>query len=156
MLEVDLKTTEAQTVAFIPMRGAYSQIPEAMGRLYGWIAQHGLRPAGMPSGVYFTDPATVPEAEAAWEVRAPIAGEHADVAPDESGVGVKRLTPMLVAYGVFRGPYEEIAPAYAEIGAWITANGYQVAGPPWETYQSEPSTPPQDTLTEICFPVARA
>ena len=155
MLEVDLKTTEAQTVAFIPMRGPYSKMPEAMGRLYGWIAQHGLRPAGMPSGVYFTDPATVPESEAAWEVRAPVAGAQAEVPPDDTGVGIKRVTPMLVAYGMFRGPYEEIAPAYGEMAAWIAANGYHVAGPPEETYFSEPSTPPQDTLTEIVFPVAK-
>jgi effector-binding domain-containing protein len=155
MLDVEIKTTEARTVGFIPMLGAYSQIPEAMGRLYGWIAQHGLQPAGMPSGVYLDDPETVPESEAAWEVRAPLASGAEEVSPDESGVGVKHVPAQLVAFGRFRGPYEEVGPAYGELAAWIAANGYRVVGPPEEHYFSDPSTPPQDTVTEISFPVMR-
>lgn len=155
MLDVEIKTTEFQTVAFLPMHGAYAQIPEAFARLYGWIARHGLRASGMPSSVYLTDPATVPESAAAWEVRAPVEGNPAEAEPDASGVGIKRVAPNLVAAAMYRGPYEKIGPAYGEIAAWIPAHGYHVNGPPEEIYFSEPSTPPEDTLTEIEFPVAR-
>ncbi len=151
---VTVKTTEPSCVAYIPMRGPYAQIPGAFGRLYGWLAGRGLTPGGMPSGVYLTDPAA--PGEARWELRAPLAGEHADVPVDASGCGVKHVPPRLVACATYRGAYERNAPAYARLAAWVGANGYAVVGPPEELYLSEPGTPPEETLTEIRFSVARA
>ena len=52
MTEPSIITTEPVTVAFITMHGPYAQTPEGLGRLYGWIGQHGLQPAGMPAAVY--------------------------------------------------------------------------------------------------------
>ena len=153
-MPVEVKTTEAACVAYIPMSGPYEQIPGAFGRLYGWVAQHGLRPAGMPSGVYLTDPARG-GTPARWELRAPLADDAADAALDATGCGVKHLPPRLVAAAVYRGPYDGIAPAYEELAAWIRSNGYAVVGPPEELYLSEPATPPEETLTEIRLPVAR-
>lgn len=156
MISVDVRTTDPQTVAFLLMRGPYSQMPEALGRLYGWIAQHGLQPAGMPSGVYMTDPATVPPEQAVWEVRAPLAGDPPDAQPDSSGCGIKGVGPALVASTVYTGPYEEMAPVYADMEAWVRANGYELAGPPEEVYCSDPAdTAPADYVTEIRMPVAR-
>ncbi|MBI5069435.1 MAG: GyrI-like domain-containing protein [Deltaproteobacteria bacterium] len=43
---------------------------------------------------------------------------------------------------------------YEEIAAWIRSKGLAVSGPPEEFYLSEPGTPPEETLTEIHFPVA--
>jgi effector-binding domain-containing protein len=156
MIAVDLKTTEPETVAFIAMRGPYAQIPEAMGQIYGWVAQHGLQPTGMPSGVYLTDPAAGDESEAAWEVRAPVAGEPPEAEPDASGCGVKTVPAHLVASTMYRGPYEQIAPAYKDLEAWTVANGYDIVGPPQELYYSDPATtPPEEYLTEIRFQVAK-
>lgn len=155
MIPVKLKITEATCVAYIPMTGPYAQIPGAMGRLFGWVAQHGLHPAGMPSGVYSTDP-SAGEDSARWELRAPLADDCADLAVDASGCGVKHVEPRVVASAMYRGPYEQIGPAYAEVQEWIRANGYAVIGPPEELYYSEPTTPPQDTLTEIRIPVVKA
>jgi effector-binding domain-containing protein len=153
---VDVKMTEPETVAFVAMRGPYAQIPEAMGRLYGWVAQQGLKPVEMPSVVYLTDPASGAESEAFWEVRAPVAGDPAPVAPDESGCGIRHDPSHLVASTMYRGPYEEIAPAYEDLQAWTTANGYAIVGPPREVYYSDPETTPvQEYLTEIRFPVAK-
>jgi effector-binding domain-containing protein len=154
-LSVELKTTDAACVAYIPMTGPYAQIPAAMERLYGWVAGRGLAPAGMPSGVYLTDPAQGEEA-ARWELHAPLAGDHPDAPVDASGCGIKHVAPHLVTSANYRGPYDRIAPAYAEIAEWIRTNGYAVSGPPEELYCSEPTTPPEDTLTEIRFPVAKA
>jgi effector-binding domain-containing protein len=153
-ISVALKTTEATCVAYLPMSGPYAQIPVAFGRLYAWIAERGLVPAGMPSGVYLTDPAEG-EAHARWELRAPLAGDHPDTPVDASGCGIKRLDARLVASATYRGPYERIAPAYAELAAWILTSDYAVDGPPEELYCSEPTTPPEETLTEIRLPVGR-
>lgn len=154
MIEVELKTTEPATVAYVSMRGPYDQVPEAMGRLYGWIAQHGMRPVGMPMAVYYTAPDDGPEADAVWELQAPLAGEHAEQDADASGCGVRHLEPHLAASAMYKGPYEFIEPAYKELQTWIAANGYVLAGPPREVYYSDPSdTAPEDYLTEIVFPV---
>lgn len=153
-ISVKLKTAGAGCVAYLPMTGPYAQIPGAFGRLYGWVAAHGLAPAGMPSGVFLTDPAEG-EALARWELQAPIAGDHSDVPVDASGCGIKHVAPRLVASAMYHGPYQGIGPAYAEVAAWIRTNGYAITGPPEELYYSEPTTPPEETLTEIRFPVAR-
>jgi len=154
--DIEVKMTEPETVVYVPMSGAYDQVPEALGRLYGWVAQHGLQPAGMPSAVYLTDPATVPVANARWEVCAPVVGGAAPAPVDEAGCGIRDDGPQLVASLMFRGPYEEMGPAYADLFAWTAANGYTVVGPPKEVYFSDPSsTPATEYLTEIRFPVAK-
>ena len=133
MFEATIKQTEPVTVAYVAMRGAYSQTPEGYGRLYGWIAQHGLQPTGMPQAVYFTSPADTPESDALWELRAPVT-ETPDASPGAEGVGVKHLPAMTVASTVFVGPYDAIAPTYEALGAWVGQHGYRMAGPPAEIY----------------------
>jgi effector-binding domain-containing protein len=156
MVTVDLKLIEPETVAFLAMHGPYAQIPEAMGQLYGWAAQHGLQPTGMPSSVYLTDPTSGDESEAVWEVRAPVEGDPPSVEIDASGCGVKTVPAHLVASTMYHGPYEEIAPAYEELAAWTSANGYDLVGPPQELYHSDPATTsPEEYLTEIRLPVAK-
>jgi AraC family transcriptional regulator len=151
---VQVKLAGAACVAYLPMKGPYSQIPEAFGRLYGWVAEKGLAPDGMPSGVFLTDPA-LGEASARWELRAQLAGDHAEAPVDASGCGIKHLPPRLVVSAIHRGPYEQVGPVYEELAAWVLANDYSVVGPPEELYFSEPATPPEETVTEVLLPVAK-
>ncbi|MDO8880518.1 MAG: GyrI-like domain-containing protein [Coriobacteriia bacterium] len=154
MFEAEIKQSEAQTVAYLPMRGAYSQTPEGYGQLYGWIAQHGLTPAGMPAAVYLTMPPETPESEARWELWAPIAGDAAEQEPDAAGVGVRHVPSTTVASTVHTGPYETVAPTYDALWTWIAAQGYRPAGPPMEVYYSDPATvAPEDYMTEIRIPI---
>jgi AraC family transcriptional regulator len=155
MIDVQLKTTEPETVAFIAMNGPYEQMPEAMGRLYGWVGEHGLQPTGMPEGVFLTDPSSL-AAEIVWELRAPVAGEIAETPTDPSRCGIKRVEPHLVAFAMHRGPYESVGDTYNELMTWIGANGLRVDGPPEELYYSDPkTTAPEDYLTEVRLPVAK-
>jgi len=156
MIEVQIKTTEPTTVAFIAMRGAYDQIPMAMGRLYAWVTERGLEPAGMPSGVYLTDPETVPQPEALWKLRAPVAGDPQETPPDEFGCGIERVPAHEVASTLHKGPYDTLSDTYRELAEWARDNGYRVVGPPEEFYQSDPdTTPPEEYLTEVRFSVAK-
>lgn len=156
MIDVQLKTTEPETVAYIAMQGAYAQIPEAMGRLYGWIAQRGLQPVGMPMTVYLTEPDAGSEADARWQLMAPIAGDPEPSEPDEDGCGIRRIEPHLIASTVYQGPYERIGGAYRELEAWVAANAYELNGPPGEAYLNDPATThPEEYLTEIRFPIAK-
>jgi AraC family transcriptional regulator len=153
VLDVQVKTSNPVVVAYLSMRGPYDQIPEAMGRLYSLVAQRGLQPDGMPAGVYLDDPQVVGPQDARWELQAPLAGDPAETS--EPGFGIKRVAPHLVASAMYRGSYDKIGPAYMELAQWIGANGYDVVGPSYELYLSDPeTTAPEDYLTEIRFPIA--
>lgn len=157
MIDAWVEHVEPEHVAFVQMRGPYSQMPEAFGKLYAWVGAHSFVPARMPRGVYLTDPATTPEAEAAWELQTPLAGEVTEAAADETGCGVRRTEAHEEAVTLYRGPYELMEPTYRALGEWIAANGHAIAGPPAEVYMSDPAdTAPADYLTEVRFPVREA
>lgn len=149
-----VKDMGRRTVAYLEVRGPYAQMPEAYGRLYRWIDAEGLVPSGMPEAVYLTSPAEVPEEQAVWEVRGPIAGDVPPRAAVADCPGVKVLEPARVACLLHKGPYETIGPAYQHLLQWATENGYAMSGPPEEVYFSDPANvPPEEYLTEVRFPV---
>jgi len=156
MFEAEVKVAEPETVAFVTMHGAYAQIPEGYGRLYGWVAQHGMVPQGMPRAVYLTAPEEVPEEQSAWELWAPVAAQTPELPADDSGCGVKRCPEHLVASATHVGPYETIPETYEPLVQWIAGHGYEIAGPPEELYFSDPEeVPPSEYVTEVRFPVAK-
>ncbi|MDY0087952.1 MAG: GyrI-like domain-containing protein [Coriobacteriia bacterium] len=157
MSEPQIKKTEPMTVAYLQMHGPYQQIPLAMGMLYGWMNKRGLSPTGAPLGVYLTDPQMVPESEATWELWVPVAYATEEAEPDTAAIGIKKLPVMTVASTVHLGPYEDVTPAYEELGRWVIEQGYVLVGPPMEAYLSDPAkTPPEEYETEIIFPVRQA
>lgn len=156
MTEPRVLTTEPMTVAFVEMSGSYSQTPEGFGLLYGWIAQHGLTPAGMPAAVYLTMPSEVPESQARWELWAPVGGDPDESVPDAVGVGIRRVPATLAVSATHMGPYETVEPTYRAVWEFMAAEGYAPAGPPMERYLSDPAeVPPEKYLTEILIPVSR-
>jgi effector-binding domain-containing protein len=155
-MNVEIKTTEPQTVAFIQMHGEYSQIPDAMKRLYMWTGMRGMQPAGAPSAVYYTLPEGDDQSAAEWEVYTPVARNPEPRVADKKGRGVRRVEPMQVAATLHKGPYETIADTYYALQAWLTENGYYMAGAPEESYLSDPKdTAPEEYLTEVRFPIAK-
>jgi AraC family transcriptional regulator len=157
MFEAEIKHNGPLTVAFKVMRGDYSQTPDGFQQLYDWVEHYGLQPVGMPQALFLTLPSETPEGEAEWELWAPIAGGSGDTGPDEDGFGVKRLEPDTFASAMHKGPYDEIAPVYEQLGRWVEEHGYRVVGPPREVYYSDAeAVAPQDYLTEVQMPVIRA
>ena len=151
----EIKQTEATKVAYLSMRGEYSQIPEAYGRLYGWLAERGLTPIGMPRAVYVTDPLLVDEVQAVWELQAPVVDSVSESEPDETGLGVKRLPPSKVASELHKGPYETLGDTYRSLMRWIEEQGLTVAGPYTEIYFTDPNqVGPENNLTEVLVPVS--
>lgn len=155
MIEVQIKRTFPATVAFLEMKGSFSQVPEAFGKLYAWIETQGYTAAGMPIGLYLSDPADTPAEELMWELWSPIDEFAEPRNPHADGLGVKRIEPMSVASTMHRGPYESIAPIYAELAQWVAENGHEIVGPPMEVYYSDlAEVPPEEYLTEIQMPIA--
>ena len=156
MIDVQLKTTDPETVAFISMQGPYEQIPEAMGRLYGWVGQHGMQPVGMPAGVYLHRPDARPgealrgSSARRWRTTCPTRQSTRRAA--ESSTSTRIWWPSRCT----AGPTRRSRRRTASSSAWIEANGFDVVGPPEELYFSDPeTTAPSDYLTEIRFPVAK-
>jgi AraC family transcriptional regulator len=155
-IQVTMKEVTPTTVAFISMKGPFSQMGEAFGKLYAWIGQKGYIPAGPPSGLYFNAPGQVPEDQLLWELRSPIAGAVSPAGPDKQGLGVKRLERVRVAATMHKGPFDGVVQTYEQLGRWIAENGYEVVGPSEEVYLSNPQeTPPAELLTEVRFPVRK-
>lgn len=153
MSNAGVKRTEPMTVAFLSTRGAYGQVPEGFDRLYGFASAHGLIPTGSPHAVYLTPP-ELPEAEAAWELWAPVAAPAETREADEHGLGVKEVPGKTVAWVMHMGPYETIAPTYEGLMRWIAENGHVISGPPEEIYFSDPDqVPAEEYLTEVQIPI---
>ena len=53
-IDIEIRQHPQMTVAYLAMSGPFDQIPAGYGRLYGWVAQHGLQPTEPPRAVYLT------------------------------------------------------------------------------------------------------
>lgn len=153
-LDITVKKREPKVVASVSMKGPYTQIGEAFGKLYSWIAEQGYIPAVPPVGVFHNDPKQVPATELLWELRCPIAGFAKPTGPDDQGRGFKQVDEATMAAIIHKGPIDEIWLSYDTLKGWINSNGYEIIGPPEEVYLAKPDgTLPGETLTEIRFPV---
>lgn len=155
MIEIAVKNVEPFTVAFLQLRGDYSQIPEGYTTLYTEIGARALVPAGPPMSVYMSDPATTAETEAIYELWAPVDGVVSPSDPDEAGFGVKNVHGGRVVAAVHQGPYDEVGGTYEQLIEWINENDKQIAGPPMELYLNGPDEVPEsEYLTEVRIPIA--
>ncbi len=154
MFDPSVSQTKAMTVAFLAMRGPYAQIPQGYTTLYQWVEANGYVPMGMPRATYLTDPERTPEAEAIWELWAPVLPGPLPSGPDDKGLGIKIIAPRTLATAVHQGPYDAVGSACEALSAWVSEQGYEMAGPPEEAYLTDPAeVPPDEYLTEIAFPV---
>ena len=78
--------------------------------------------------------------------------------PDTEHVRFRTLPPVTYAGCVFRGSYAQISDVIAAVAAWVTANGYESAGPMFDIYHVSPheTQNPDEFVTEVCFPVREA
>lgn len=59
-----------------------------------------------------------------------------------------------VVFCMYRGPYAEMEPVYAEMTKWIDENGYRPVGTVYEYYCNGPEFPESEMLTRIVMPIA--
>ena len=155
MFQGTIKHTKPMTVAFLAMHGPYDRMGEDYGRLYEGLASRGLTPEGMPETVYLTNPAEVPDADAEWELWAPVEGSPAEQPAADSDPGLKHVEHGTVASAMHRGPYDTLPSTYDALMHWIDSHGFEISGPPREVYLSDPAdVQPEATLTEIQVPIA--
>jgi AraC family transcriptional regulator len=61
-----------------------------------------------------------------------------------------------VAATTHTGPYDRLTEAHAAMQQWIESEGLKIAGPPWESYVTDPADypDPKDWKTDLFWPVA--
>jgi AraC family transcriptional regulator len=106
---------------------------------------------GVPGGHHFTFTGQSGERSATVEAAVPLAAHSAGEADMQSG----SLPAGPVAVGVHAGPYEQLGDTNAAVERWIEANGYRIAGAPWEWYVTDPGEHPDpaDWRTEVYWPL---
>jgi effector-binding domain-containing protein len=152
--EISQKELGDQHVASVSSEVSLSEAQAAVGAGFGAIMA-ALTGAGVaPAGAPFLVLHDVIDAETRGTIEAcvPVAGPFQASAPVES----KLLPGGLAVTTVHRGAYQEVAPAYHALSAWMTTNGWEPAGPPREVYLNDPTTVPvSDLLTEVDWPIRR-
>ena len=126
-------------------------IAEALGAMFGPVFQYataqGIPFAGPPTARYPSFGPGLITIEAGM----PIAG------PGE-GEGEIRLGSLAggdVATTLHKGPYDDLNQGHEAIQRWLTENGEEADGAPWEVYVTDPGEVPDpaDWQTEINWPL---
>ena len=150
---IETKKVPTQRVAAIQHTGAHAEIGSVYHDLYEWLGGRNVQPAGQPFTTFLSPPTEFDPASGIFEVCMP-------VGPDVEGEGrvkVKTVPSCTVAFGVVKGPYDQIPAHYTEMLAWLSAEGMEVSGPPREVYIKRPgpdgSGDPNEFVTEIQFPI---
>jgi DNA-binding transcriptional MerR regulator/effector-binding domain-containing protein len=80
--------------------------------------------------------------------------------PEDEVLWVRECLPAgeLLACVIYRGDYPQIGSAFATLGRWLLAGGYEATGPCREIYHRSPAhtSNPAEYVTEIQYPVTLA
>jgi AraC family transcriptional regulator len=152
VLSITRKEIAPQHILFIRRRISPGErketLGECFGKLFSYGAKAGLPIAGWPLCRYVNAGPGLLTIEPAMPLAAPAAGEG----EMQSGM----LSGGSVALGIHGGPYEGLGETNAAVERWIEANGYTVAGAPWEQYVTDPGEHPNpaEWRTEVYWPLA--
>lgn len=143
-------------LAGLEHKGSFMAIGKAFERSHVHLSAQGrVGPASRWMAEYLDDPSAVPEHQLCSRAGLSVAA-GADIAPPlltfELGGG-----PCAVLR--HRGPYATMRAAYQWLyGHWLVNSGHEVGhAPVFEEYLNHPrDTAPEDLLTDICLPLARA
>jgi AraC family transcriptional regulator len=150
---IETKELSSRPVLLIRKRVKRSGLAAALGELYGRIFQYaqqsGAALAGPPFTRYLEWGPGLIHIEAGMPVAVNVPGEGEIVA------GTLPSGPA--ASTVHTGPYEALHDAHAAVELWIADHGLAPAGPPWESYITDPADYPNpaDWKTEIFWPLSR-
>jgi DNA-binding transcriptional MerR regulator/effector-binding domain-containing protein len=77
--------------------------------------------------------------------------------PKDESAWVRECLPAgeLLACAIHRGDYPQLGSAFAALGRWLLAGGYEVTGPCREVYHRSPAhtSDPAEYITEIQYPI---
>ncbi|HEV2088104.1 MAG TPA: MerR family transcriptional regulator [Cryptosporangiaceae bacterium] len=130
---------------------------DAYPRLYAFLAERGIAPAG-PPGALYPGGAFEPEAtsvRAYLPVAAPAGSARDAVRSDPDEIQPARLPAARLAVALHVGPYQSIGPAYAAVGSWLAGHAVATGEDVRETYLVGPGDGVDENAyrTELGWPV---
>lgn len=149
--EIDLR--QSYGVSAISRRLRVSQaglgaaISGSLAEVYRYLGETG----GAPSDAPFVIHHERLKGGDRWDVEICAPVEHAIEPP--RGFRFRLLPEQTMATTVHHGSHHELGAAYDALRSWIEARDLAVAGPPRETYLTEPGPPAMQTTTLIEWPV---
>ena len=146
----ELIERSAQPTLSIRTRAAVQDIPKVLGPAYGKIMQHigelGGTPGGAPFVAYYNTDMQNLDMEIGFPVLSAL--------PGRAEVQAGQIPAGKAASCLYTGPYNEIASAYNDLSAWITAHDLHPTGVAYEFYLNDPEhTAPAELQTLILFPL---
>ena len=150
---IQVRDIPARPALVVHARFPNAQIGTALGHIFGdvmrWAGQHEVHTSGPAFARYASWAGGQCELDAGFVV---------DEAPKTADppIAVGRIGGCLAACATHVGPYETLSETYASMQQWMTANGYEPAGGMWEEYLSPRHTPPEQTRTDVYWPVRKA
>ena len=153
MLAPEKKQVKEQTVISLEHAGAHADIGKVYHELNEWARKNSVKTAGPGFTVFLSPPNEFDPSSALFEVCVPVAS-----APKgDAHIRVKKIPAAAVAAVKVKGPYSQIPAHYTEMLAWLSAEGWEIAGPPREVYIKRPDAQgkgdPKEFITEIQFPI---
>lgn len=154
--EVDVQVVPARpaaVVTFSVTEGEMGAMGERMGtafqRVLEALASAGTSPTGPALAHYEPTPEGFEVAAGFW-VAAPLP----DLGDDVTNLEVPETE---VAHTTHVGPYDDLPSTYDALRVAVERTGRRLAdGPMWEEYVTGPDMPPEQTRTEVYWPLAPA
>jgi effector-binding domain-containing protein len=149
---IQLRTVPARNALVVHAHAPMTAIGATVGPIFGevasWAGAHGVALAGPAVTRYSNLCGGECDIDAGFIVAgAPTATDPRVRAMDLGG--------CIAAFATHIGSYESLHETYDAIEKWMGKNGYVTAGPMWEEYFSPPGTPPEQTRTDVYWPVRR-
>jgi effector-binding domain-containing protein len=149
---IAVKDVPAQRVAAFRCSATQAEIfqaiPDGFGKVFAALGD--VAPAGMTFALFHA----FPDADSAGEISTCVPIDRHCAIESGDDVEVLDLPASAMAAIVHRGPYEDMAEAYASVASWIHDRGHAILGPSREIYLNSPADADQDDLlTEIQWPI---
>lgn len=155
MSEPVIVELHARPFAFINLQSTLADMPRTIGEGFGTLSalfgQAGAEMAGNPMAHYLDfDVHTV-----SFELGFPAL--EADVGKLRSaGLSIGRTPDGRNMTATHIGPYSTVSETYSTMDAAMRTQGVTGSKDIWESYLSPPETPPEETRTDVIWPLAAA
>lgn len=121
--------------------------------LYEKAEERNIHLLGVPSAIFLDEEYTPDHSDI--ELMIPIV--HMNGEDTSCDWQIKTLPQKFIATTLHIGSYDYIGYAHMALEEWLESNGYDLDGPPYETYLkgSECDCPEEEYVTQVCFPLIK-
>ena len=151
MYPCELQEHAPRHTVSIRFRSPEQELPVRFGRVWSSIGEYlgalGEPPVGPPFAIYYNMDMQDLDIEAGVPLARPL--------PGKGDIQAGHIPGGVFAICHYTGPYDQVGPAYEQLVQFVRERGYAVAGAAYEWYFDGPDVPPQDSRTDIVFPVTR-